>query len=711
MPLNAGAAFALFVLLAGVGPAVAQPPARQEVPVFHAGVQVVAVPVFVTDKNGRSVSGLTAVDFEVLDQGRRVSVVAFQAVDAGGAALAPAMAGPVVQAAASRQFLLLFDLTFSAPSGIMKARNAALEFVRTALAPSDLVAAATFGQSGVRVLVGFTSDRVQLGRAIEGLGLVDTQRQRDPLNLAWDLGVLDAATPGGPGSGGAPAARRESADDLLAQSRMITRSERALYRQRVDGFLGGLEQLGRMLDGVRGRKQVILLSAGFDPTVLSGEQGADRQQSMDAIVEGRLWDVQSDRYFGDAGSRQALEKLYQTLAASDTVIHSVDVAGMVAGGDMDTPLPVLAGQGRDTLAQFAGNTGGRFVKDANDLGAGLREVLDATRYYYVLAFEPSDAGRKKGQQRKLQVRVKGAGLTVSHRAGYLLPDAEKEKDPVNRQLQAAESIAKGLSGGAISLRAIAVPYRSTTGRTLLPVVLELDGVTLLAGVSGKELKLEVYGYALDGEGHISDVLAVSPTFDLGGRGESLRSKGAQLLTTFAVPEGPVDLRFFVRDSGSGRAGSLRLLTTVPNFAGHTLVLSPPLFTEDPRTRVVLPAASHGHQALEIPFRLAEAPFTVDALPTLARGAGREVCVMAWSGAQQGSTSPYEVSVELLGAMSARPIRLDGAPRIVSDADGFQRFVFTLDPGAAEPGEYTLRVSFRDPGTGTVTPTETRLAVR
>lgn len=31
--------------------------------------------------------------------------------------------------------------------------------------------------------------------------------------------------------------------------------------------------------------------------------------------------------------------------------------------------------------------------------------------------------------------------------------------------------------------------------------------------------------------------------------------------------------------------------------------------------------------------------------------------------------------------------------------------------AAPPCEYTLRLSFRDPGTGTVTPTETRLTVR
>ena len=43
-------------------------------------------------------------------------------------------AAPVVQAAAQRQFVLLFDLMFSSPVGIMKARDAALAFVREAVA-------------------------------------------------------------------------------------------------------------------------------------------------------------------------------------------------------------------------------------------------------------------------------------------------------------------------------------------------------------------------------------------------------------------------------------------------------------------------------------------------------------------------------------------------------------------------------------------------
>ena len=55
-----------------IGAVADAPQGRQAVPVFGTGVQVVAVPAFVT---------------EVLDQGRRVPIVAFEAVDAGSAAL------------------------------------------------------------------------------------------------------------------------------------------------------------------------------------------------------------------------------------------------------------------------------------------------------------------------------------------------------------------------------------------------------------------------------------------------------------------------------------------------------------------------------------------------------------------------------------------------------------------------------------------------
>jgi VWFA-related protein len=680
------------LVLAAAAPLGSQPAPVQQLPVFGSGVTLVAVPVFVTDKNGKAVPGLTAADFEIEDQGRKVPIVGFEAVDARKAAPG-GDATALMQAASRRQFLLLFDLAFSAPTGIMKARAAAIRFVRESLAPTDLVAVATYGQAGVRVLLRFTSDRDQAARAIETLGVGEGERLRDPLNIAYDLGV----SPSGPGIGPPPDDRLS--EELIATARQISRAEQTQYRQRVDSFLGGLQNLGRMLDSVQGRKQVILLSAGFDSSILGGATGQEAADAAQAVAEGRLWDVQSDRQFGDATARQEIDAVFQALNASDTVIHSVDVTGMVAGAAVDEAQPTHPAQGRDTLAQFAANTGGRFIKDANDLGAGLREVLDATSTYYVLAFEPNDADKKRDRPHKLKVKVLRAGLDVSSRRAYLPPDPKRELDPASQQLQAAEAIAKGLTGGPIRLSAVAVPYRNAKGKVSLPVVLEIDGKTLLAGGATKQLRIEIFGYALGADGHVYDAVALAPTLDVAAGKASIETKGLQVLTAFAVPEGAIDLRFLVRDGASRRAGSLRLQLDVPAFKAGGPVLSPPIAMDDPHSRLVLPAASRALSALEIPFRLQDTPFTAELFPMLVNGAQREVCVIAWGGsARFGTKSEFEVVAHLVDAAGASiELPLAGPARVVPDNDGLQRYVLMLAPKSVPAGEYSLQISFKNAG--------------
>ena len=188
---------AVFALLQAV-------PMVQRPPVFGTEVTLVAVPVFVTDKSGKAVSGLIAEDFEIEEGGKRVSITAFQAVDVDRLAgqATPGAAGTaaqselpvVVQAAAARQFLLLFDLHFSRPNKILLARKAALRFLRESLRPSDLVAVAKYGRRGLELLTSFTADRAYVERAVASMGTGPTARGApDPL----DLGGLSTSTPPG----------------------------------------------------------------------------------------------------------------------------------------------------------------------------------------------------------------------------------------------------------------------------------------------------------------------------------------------------------------------------------------------------------------------------------------------------------------------------------------------------------------------------------
>jgi VWFA-related protein len=680
--IPAGRARALVLLAALAAPAVA---AWQEPPpaVFGVDVRLVAVPVFVTDKDGHAVAGLTAQDFEVEDGGRSVPLTGFLAVDAGApaAALPDAGTSPRLLAASRRQFLLLFDLTFSSTSGMLKSRQAALDLLEKGTQPGDLVSVASFGPAGLNVRVGFTPDRSQAARAVATLGSVEGTRLRDPLELAYDLGFN-------------PNEREALSEDDRDRALQLGGVERAEYRQRVLSYVGELQRLAQLLDSVQGRKQVILLSGGFDQSVLMGAEGTEQAASAQAVTEGRLWEVKGDRYFGDSQARSTMDALFQALTRSDTVIHTVNVAGLSAAASVEDRQTSPTGSGRGTLAELANRSGGRFIQERNDLAGALGEVLDASRYFYVLAFEPGDSRKKPGEPHAIKVKARRPGLEVSHRAAYTLPDP-KAATPLTTRVQAAEVIAKGLTGGALRLRAVAVPYRAK-GASFLPLVLEIEGESLLQGAGKKPLPLEVYGYALDGDGRVQDAFALLPTLDLEKLGVAVRQKGVQVITSFRAREGTADLRFLVREPGSGRAGSLRLMTLVPSFAPGALVVSPPLLMDDPRARLVIAAPSKANPELEIPFRLEDTAFTPQAAPVLRNGEAREVCLMAFGG-NGGAATVKAALVREDGQLLALEA---GPPRLVQDADRFQRVVVSLTPRDVPPGDYRLRVTLQDAPQGT-----------
>ena len=83
---------ALAVLL--TGPLVAQQPSAEEVFVGRVEVNVVNVEVYVTDKDGHPVTGLTREDFELYEDGERVEITNFFAVEDGALTRSLTRPGP-----------------------------------------------------------------------------------------------------------------------------------------------------------------------------------------------------------------------------------------------------------------------------------------------------------------------------------------------------------------------------------------------------------------------------------------------------------------------------------------------------------------------------------------------------------------------------------------------------------------------------------------
>jgi uncharacterized protein YjbI with pentapeptide repeats len=78
-------------------------------------------------------------------------------------------------------------------------------------------------------------------------------------------------------------------------------------------------------------------------------------------------------------------------------------------------------------------TGGIYFKDNNDLGAGLRKVVDQQFSYYVLSYA-APPKKPDGRYYRLRVKVSRPGVRVTHRKGFyapkerLSPEEQKKKE-------------------------------------------------------------------------------------------------------------------------------------------------------------------------------------------------------------------------------------------------------------------------------------------
>ena len=66
---------------------------------------------------------------------------------------------------------------------------------------------------------------------------------------------------------------------------------------------------------------------------------------------------------------------------------------------------------------MAASTGGVSVSSANP-AASLKKAAETTSNYYLLYYRPKDY-RPDGGFRKIEVKLRGRGYRIMHRAGYI----------------------------------------------------------------------------------------------------------------------------------------------------------------------------------------------------------------------------------------------------------------------------------------------------
>lgn len=685
--LAVGAACAAFVTPLGT-PLAAQEGRFGE----RVSVVQVEVPVQVV-RDGEPVRGLTREDFEILEGRKPREIVGFEVVDLSLATEAPT-ALPV---AARRHFLLLFDLSFSDAGSIVKAREAALEVVRTALHPSDLVGVATVSAAeGARLPLGFTSDRRQVEVAIETLGLpqlVDSVRDPIGLTLTEPNAFRDVA-PGAEAGGGAGRGGVDAGAELaeLVQS-METGTRRAVDRNRILNLAAQLASLAAVLRDVEGRKHVLYLSEGFDSSVILGtgrgvtaeEQAAIREQA-EAAATGEVWRVDSNARFGDTSSQNQLELMLAEFVKAGATIQAIDIGGLAGTTDVRREA-----SGEDGLFVMAEETGGEFLRNFNNLSLALGEVLERTSVTYLLAFQPEDLA-PDGSFHEIKVRLKdgGRGVRVVHRPGYYAPVAFAEQNPAARRLATAERILGGVEGGEVATWVLAAAFPMTRGTAHVPVLVEVDGPSLLAGHRGESVQAEILAYAIATDGTVADFFAQPVGLDLAKVGEGLRRTGFKFMGDLELPPGDYSLRVLVRNAETGAEG-LRVAQVAVPAADEGLLL-PPLVPEPP-TRWVLGRAPSDHP---YPYLLGEEMVVPSARPILVAGAPTRLLLAGYR--LGGATIAGSAELRAWDGSRVGAADLVLGPRQPAEGD-FERVMGSLTVPAVEAGSYELVVTVRDEATG------------
>ncbi len=661
-------------------------------------VVVVEVPVQVL-RDGKPVRGLTKDDFEVLDGRKEVDIIAFDVIDLtisepGSDDWEP----QTVPAAGRRHFLLFFDLSFSNPASIVKAREAAKSLVRTSMHPSDLIGVATYSASeGVRFPLGFTSDRRQVVVAIDTLGLPQmVETVRDPLGiiLADNEGLREVEIFGQDAGGGNAAGIDAEAEIREVLERIERDEQAATSRNEILALSSAMGGLADALNSIDGRKHVLFLSEGFDSTVVVGsargatfEEQRRIQQVNEAAASGRVWEVQSDERFGNTQTQNQLTQMLDEFVRADATIEAIDIGGLRDASNT---------RNEDGLFLMANETGGQFVSNFNDLGEAIGTVLERTSVTYLLAFSPREV-RYDGKFREIKVKLTdgGRGTRVVHRPGYFDPQPMSAMSGIERQLSAANAIMAGRAGGAVSTAAIAGAFPHDGDVSYVPVLVEADGRSLIGKLKGKVLPTEVFAYAIDSSGEVRDYFSQTLGLDLAKARAALEQTGFKFWGNLELPPGDYEIKVLVRNAETGDSGLSIAAVTVPgNEAGMSLL---PPFLPEPGGKWLL-AREQGvdPSTYSYPYMLGDQAFIPAARPALGGSGAQTVSLVGYRLGGESIAARAELIDASGNSIEGVAFQLTGR---FAGRDGLEQLVGDLSLESIPAGSYELRMSVRDMESG------------
>jgi VWFA-related protein len=581
-----------------------QPDNQTKEDVVRVTTNLVQVDVAVTDQDGKQVTDLNPQEFEVIEDGRKQAITNFSYISTdinassqpSNTAQPPSKNAPKVQPASLRPeqvrrtaALVVDDLGLSLES-LGYVREALRKFVDEQMQPNDLVAI-ILTSAGSGSLQQFTSDKRKLYAAIE--------------RVNWH--------PNGRGGESPFPVRNESqtASDFKMPEQVINEFEDEREANYAVGTFGTLGFVVRGMMDLPGRKSLVLISEAFRLFTVQGRN----QRLIEAMQ--RLTDQANQAstviYTVDASGLQTL-----TLTASDKVAGmrytfdpQVLANGLAASQPPRTTARVdqsLSAQAqRDSIDAFgklnaladarsveniesqtvlsflAQRTGGIAVRNRNDLGQGLQQIMNDQKGYYLIGYRPEEStidpstGRRRFHH--LEVKVKRSGLRVRSRNGfYGVTDEERRVRGLTRDEQLATALVSPFASDGVRLRLTSLfgndQEKGSFMRSLLQV--EANDLTFEDEPDGsRKAVLDVVAVNYGESGRVVNQLAQTQAVSISKDAyERVLKDGLMYVLDVPIKQaGAYQMRIAVRDTASGRIGAAGQYVEVPDLKKNLLTLS------------------------------------------------------------------------------------------------------------------------------------------
>ena len=508
------------LLLLWAGSAVAQQkPAQPEAVDQGLGeivnVNVVNVDVYVTDKSGKRIQGLTQDDYEVYENGKKVAITNFYAVEGGKArmigdepvpAAEPGKPAPPRQSAPlpedQRLRLVVYIDNFNLhPFNRNRVMRDLRAFLGQKLNREDQVMLVSYDRE-LHVRRTFTSDAGLINDSLVELEKVsahavhhDSERRDALRNIEDSRSVAEAL-------GYARSYAQSSFNDISFS-------------------LDAIKDLVGSLAGMPGRKAILYVSDGLQMIVGQdvyyavqlkyGEQSTGLTESMQFDTSRRLTEL--------AATANANRVTFYTIDAAGLRVYSSISAENATAGQGVYVDSVQISNLQAPLQMLAEKTGGVAIINANQVMPHLEKLSQDFGTYYSLGYSPTHYGDGRYYKIEVKLKQKQKGLQVRHREGY------RDKSPDSRMsdgtLAALNFPFEDNSFGVELEFGQSTPRES--GHYLVPVVVKIPigKLVLVPREQTHEARVRLYIAAMDEKGGVSDVQQVQlpisiPAADLKG---------------------------------------------------------------------------------------------------------------------------------------------------------------------------------------------------